>query len=89
MSAGQVAIEERARHCVRVDCRLRSLAATLRFASVGATLIVQGCVPTFFLKQLLQETLRDPEGVAQVDNQVKVTPQKSSSYRSSVGVARM
>jgi hypothetical protein len=35
-------------------------------------LIVRGQVPTFFLKQVLQRTLMELEGIERIDNQVEV-----------------
>jgi osmotically-inducible protein OsmY len=38
----------------------------------NGTLTLSGCVPSFYLKQMLQETLRDIDQVKQIDNQVNV-----------------
>jgi hypothetical protein len=35
-------------------------------------LVVRGTVPTYFLKQVLQNVLMDVEGVRLIDNQVSV-----------------
>ena len=35
-------------------------------------LILNGCVPTFYMKQILQTTLRDIDGVKQIVNDVNV-----------------
>lgn len=66
-------IEELACQCMRLHPRLYSVADVLEFHSDGRSLIVRGEVPTFYLKQLLQEALRELPGVARVDNQVEVT----------------
>ena len=36
------------------------------------TLVLRGCVPSFYLKQVLQTTLRDIAGVTRIDNRVEV-----------------
>jgi hypothetical protein len=36
-------------------------------------LVVRGSVPTFYLKQILQNALKELEGIRQIDNQVVVT----------------
>lgn len=38
----------------------------------GGTLVVSGHVPSFYVKQMLQETLRRVEGVKQIENDVLV-----------------
>jgi|GEM_PF-1660772 len=38
----------------------------------GHTLVLTGRLPSFYLKQMLQESLRDLEGVAKIDNRVDV-----------------
>lgn len=42
------------------------------FQHVDGVLIVEGVVPSFYLKQLLQRLLRDLENVRRVDNRVRV-----------------
>jgi hypothetical protein len=39
----------------------------------GDTLVLSGCLPSHYLKQLLQEALKALPGVANIDNQVVVT----------------
>jgi osmotically-inducible protein OsmY len=51
----------------------------------NGTLTLSGCVPSFYLKQLLQETLRDIDQVKQIDNQTDVV---NSSGLSSVRTDR-
>jgi hypothetical protein len=74
--AADLDIEKHACQCVRLHPRLYSVSDVLAFDKDGQTLIVRGEVPTFYLKQLLQEALRALPGVARVDNQVNVTPRK-------------
>ncbi len=38
----------------------------------GDTLVLNGCVPSWYLKQLLQETLRHLDGVGSVENRAVV-----------------
>ena len=74
--AAELGAEKLARDCVRVHPRLFSVFDVVDFESDGQTLIVRGAVPTFYLKQILQEALRELPGIARVDNQVDVTPRK-------------
>jgi len=48
----------------------RSDAVQLRFDQ--GTIILSGRVPSFYLKQLLQEALRNIDGVERIDNRVDV-----------------
>jgi osmotically-inducible protein OsmY len=36
------------------------------------TLVLRGCLPTYYLKQLAQETVAHLEGVTRVENQIQV-----------------
>ncbi len=42
------------------------------FECNNGVLVVRGCVPTFYLKQVLQTLLKGLEGVRRIDNQVQV-----------------
>jgi len=42
-------------------------------------LIVRGCVPSFYLKQVLQTVLKEVEGVACIDNRVDVISSEGAS----------
>ena len=44
----------------------------IRVDSDGATLVLSGSLPSFYLKQLLQETLKRLTGVVSVQNRVIV-----------------
>ena len=46
--------------------------SAIQIESDGNTLVLNGRVPSYYLKQLLQETLRRVEGVAQVENHLVV-----------------
>lgn len=50
----------------------RGRSAGFDFQECDSVLTVRGSVPSFYLKQLLQTTLRGVEGVSRVDNQVEV-----------------
>jgi hypothetical protein len=60
-------------------CYLESLEIDCR----DAMLVVHGKLPSFYLKQVLQTTLRDVSGVRQIDNRVNVT--SSSGLSSTPG----
>jgi hypothetical protein len=54
----------------------------LRFEQRSKTLILSGRLPTFYLKQLLQETVRHLPGVQHVRNDIDVvSPYGVSSVR--------
>lgn len=50
----------------------RGRAEMFEFECRENVLVVRGCVPTFYLKQLLQNTLKQLDGVERVDNRVDV-----------------
>jgi hypothetical protein len=50
----------------------RGRAHRFQFVQQDDRLIVRGCVPSFYLKQVLQTALMDVDGVRLVDNQVDV-----------------
>jgi hypothetical protein len=39
---------------------------------LDGVLILRGCLPTYYLKQLAQETVADLDGVDRIDNQIQV-----------------
>ena len=48
----------------------------------GGVLVLRGCLPTYYLKQVAQEVIAQVEGVQRIDNQIQVlTP----AYRSGPG----
>ena len=75
-TAAHVGLEELAGEHLRLHRRLYGVSDVLDFESDGQTLIVRGRVPTFYLKQLLQESLRELPGIERVDNQVEVMSRK-------------
>jgi hypothetical protein len=50
----------------------RGRADTFEFECNANVLVIRGCVPTFYLKQLLQDALKQLEGVQRIDNLVDV-----------------
>jgi hypothetical protein len=52
----------------------RGRAADIEFETVDNVLVIQGRLPSFYLKQLLQTLLKSLDCVDRVDNQVDVEP---------------
>ena len=50
----------------------RGRASLLEIALVEGTVVLSGCLPSHYLKQLLQEAIRGIPGVVRIDNQVYV-----------------
>ena len=44
----------------------------IQVESEGDTLVLKGAVASYYMKQLLQESLRHVEGLARIENHVKV-----------------
>jgi len=60
----------------------RSYAHCFRDVSIrfqDGVLTLAGCVPTFYLKQILQTLLKNIDGVSRIDNQVEVVDIRSVS----------
>lgn len=53
--------------------RGRTALGTIRIESDGGTLLLAGQVPSYYLKQQLQEVLRRVNGVTKIRNLVEVT----------------
>ncbi len=69
------ASERLARNAVealRAHPRFRNRTASIRVDCHHERLIVTGRMPSFYLKQLLQEALRHVDGVGEIDNRVDV-----------------
>jgi hypothetical protein len=66
------AIEERAHHIIDTQQHFQRRADRFVFECDDGVLTVWGSVPSFFLKQVLQNALRLVPGVREVDNRVTV-----------------
>jgi len=76
-------VEQVAYEIVASHCPFRGRAREFEFERNGDVLTIRGCVPSFYLKQVLQGLLKNLEGVERVDNQVDVVnPQGLSSVKS-------
>ncbi len=53
-------------------CPYRFAFDKLTWRYEDGTLTIQGCVPSFHLKQVLQELLRNIEGIRRIENSVDV-----------------
>jgi hypothetical protein len=51
----------------------RGRTALLQIEAIGRSIVVSGRVPTYYLKQLLQEAIKAVPDVARIDNRVDVT----------------
>ena len=78
-----VGLEELARTLVARHGLFHGRAEGFQFVQQNDVLTIRGCVPTFYLKQVLQTVLQDLDGIRRVDNQVDVvSPCGLSSVRS-------
>jgi hypothetical protein len=68
----RVDVNHRARRALAKHNQLRASAEGLSFELQNDVLVVRGCVPSFYLKQMLQTALTGLDGVRQIDNQVEV-----------------
>jgi hypothetical protein len=66
------AVERLARDRLANSGHLHSCGKRIRIDRVGDMLILDGVSPSFYLKQLLQETLQGIEGIKRIDNRVDV-----------------
>src|SRR5262245_31936728 len=71
-STCQPTVERSARAIIEQHHYFRGRSASFDLEERNNVLTVRGSVPSFYLKQLLQTTLRNIEGVSRVDNQVEV-----------------
>jgi hypothetical protein len=72
-------IEQRAHELLSRHSHFRGHAGGFQYECRSGVLIVRGCVPTFYLKQVLQTALKEVEGVARIDNQVDVISSEGMS----------
>ena len=72
-------IARRAQSLVNAHTHFAGRAYGFEFIVRGDVLIVRGSVPSFYLKQVLQNALKDLEGVRWIDNQVTVASSEGLS----------
>jgi hypothetical protein len=65
-------VEQVAYEIVASHCPFHGRAREFEFERHGDVLTIRGCVPSFYLKQVLQGLLKNLEGVERIDNQVDV-----------------
>ena len=65
-------MEQRAQALVDAHSHFVGRARRFEFQFCEDVLVVRGCVPSFYLKQILQCALKGLEGVRLIDNQVSV-----------------
>jgi hypothetical protein len=64
-------VVKRARDMLSQHAHFRGRTDKFEFECHGGVLVVHGSVPTFYLKQLLQDALKHMDGI-QIDNRVDV-----------------
>jgi len=65
-------IARQARHALEASSLFRGRSKLIRIDESDGRLMLEGRLPSYYLKQMLQTLLRDVEGVEQVENQVAV-----------------
>jgi hypothetical protein len=65
-------MEQRARTIIESHSHFVGRARLFEFHYSEDVLVVRGCVPTYYLKQVLQSALKGIDGVRRIDNQVQV-----------------
>lgn len=65
-------VGQRARAIVAGHSHFHGRVSSFQFVEQDDTLVVRGCVPSFYLKQVLQTVLKAVDGVRSIDNQVDV-----------------
>ena len=76
----QAGMKELAERCLRSNPYLTLKSVSCDY--LHGVLVLRGCLPTYYLKQLAQEVVGGLEGVERIDNQIDVpTP----SFRSRQG----
>lgn len=62
-----------ARTALEQNALFRGRSKLIQMAMVGNILVLQGELPSYYQKQMLQTILRDVEGIYEIDNRVEVT----------------
>lgn len=65
-------VVEKARGMLEKDPLFRGRASLIKIEVCEGQLVLEGRLPSFYLKQMLQTILRDVEGVEQIDNRISV-----------------
>jgi hypothetical protein len=65
-------IEDAARQTLATHPHFRGRVERFEISCQGGALLIQGQVPTFYLKQLVQCVLKTLEGVRRIENRVAV-----------------
>ncbi|MBR2006150.1 MAG: BON domain-containing protein [Thermoguttaceae bacterium] len=60
--------------------------SSLRLDVCSGRVVLSGAVPSYFLKQMAQESLRSVEGVEEIQNELEVSNARSRRSRSEIGV---
>lgn len=68
-------LEEVARQRIVANDSLRRFSAGLQITSHSGAVRLTGRLPSFYLKQMLQTTLRHLPGCERIENEVEVGPQ--------------
>ena len=71
-------LAERARRTLEESELFRGRSSNIRISESDGLLVLEGHLPTYYLKQMLQTLLRDVEGVQNIDNKVWVDSPKSN-----------
>ncbi len=72
VSGTESSFERAARDCLCSDSIGGHYFRDISFEFTDGVLTVHGCVPTFYLKQIIQTRLKELPGVDQIDNQIAV-----------------
>lgn len=67
-----VSLEDRARAIIDRQPYFRAARYALTFTSIEKVLLITGQLPSFYLKQVLQNELMRLEGLGRIENQVRV-----------------
>lgn len=60
--------------------------SSLRLDVRSGRVVLSGAVPSYFLKQMAQESLRSVEGVEEIQNELEVSNGRSRRSRSEIAV---
>jgi osmotically-inducible protein OsmY len=71
---------EMAERCLRSNPHL-ALSNNISCEYVNGVVVLRGCLPTYYLKQLAQEAIANLEGIERIDNQIQVVSPIGRSQR--------